>query len=288
MCSIWPCDQPANEKKTARKKPHTYDFAHSIVNIFSPKIKTFQSGSIDTTQYSISQINFKMKRLSLLLLVFISLNLYGQKNTVGIFGGINHSLFRFDNNEYFIPIDSLYSPMNSFNYGVHFTHDFSKRIAVRVELMYQKMGGCPNSNFVSVTGDRFGVANLDIRSFLIIEREQACKCDVLNYIKVPFMLQYSFFEKIKMDISIGQSIGYLFEWESEYLYEDKSYDSNRFDYSLLAGVGLSIPLSERIGIQINLRASRGINDIGKDLDVEIRNEEYSAMIGIDYLINSKY
>ena len=223
-----------------------------------------------------------MRLIAFFLFSFPPLCIFSQNNSFGFFVGPNHSTLLISTSANNSKLSHIYDIKIGYLIGGNFTHQFNRNIGFRTELVYQTKGGCLNTHFATASGGSYGIASVTYGAF---RGPAQSGCDKFHYLELPLIFQLSFFEKTKLHLHFGQSIGYLIKWDAQYFSGEKSIELNRIEHSWLAGFGFSIPIKEKLYFQTNAKISASIKDISKSNLLELKNRTISAMFGIEYQLN---
>lgn len=183
-----------------------------------------------------------MKKLFIVLLsIGSSLTALSQEKgsfEFGIAGGLNSSTVQSGSN-------TNSSTRVGFNAGFSGDYFFSDRWSIKAKLSYDQKGW--NDGFISVDGGASMVTDYK-----------------LDYLTVPVMANWHFGKKRNWYLNFGPYAGILLNAEETALKMDLKDFMQSTDFGLALGIGVKIPLSERVKILIELDGQSGFTDVFKD------------------------
>jgi len=167
------------------------------------------------------------------MLIIISIPVFSQKKiNLGLKGGISQSNINLQNN--FFPTIIETSSLNSYNFSIVSEFINEKNIGIRIELNMIQKGYYQNLNSV-------GSNPIEVKLF-----------SKLDYINVPFLLQYYFLEKKRnIYINLGPYFEYLIKLNNQEIPSDINssdvyfFSKNR-DKKLGYGLKMSLGFSNLI------------------------------------------
>ena len=183
-----------------------------------------------------------------------------------------------------------YMPRLNFSYGLHVRYQPYKWLALRTGLYYIP------KDYVLMQVDSITIDD-KIEDFARGEMAQN------GYLNVPFMADLSIGKKVRYQLFLGGYMGYWlngsrsggalplmsvrdsYEYSEPYTF-DKSRD-NRFDAGLTYGLGISIPCSKRVGIDVNMHWYYGLTDLQKRLSRQHNPQYYTSfllLVGATYTL----
>jgi hypothetical protein len=216
------------------------------------------------------------KYITLILLTFISLGLFGQdKINVGIEGGGGFRYFRGN---------SIVDKENSilgYSGGLIFQYNFSKIFSFKTGITYDRKGWGQNVTITNNSG-----------MFLY---KTIAKLNY-DYLIVPLLVKASFGNKIKYFVNVGPYIGYgvnnNFFISGEGFRPDENGDNKfdqtlKYDLGISSGLGIQYPINDKIRISIEIRNNYGMLNINKRKYSSIYSFYTSStnlLLGVSYVL----
>jgi hypothetical protein len=157
--------------------------------------------------------------------------------------------------------------------GMFIQYKLSKHFALRIDPGFEQKG----YNYTSTYIDQNGVVLGDFKTKYRF-----------NYITVPVLLRASIGNKVKYFINTGPYIGFLLSERYKSNYDNKIYNFTKsyqtVDIGITAGIGLSVPLQERISFSVELRNNFGLFNIANYGNSKTSLKTFSANVlcGISY------
>jgi hypothetical protein len=172
-----------------------------------------------------------MKITAILMVILLtSIFTYAQdhKFETGILGGANQ-------------IIPAYSTLHSYafgvSYGASFQYNLVKRFSLKANIIYQEY--IEHFRYEGVYGWHTGVIypGVDIDS-------------KTNSIMIPVLAQWTFGEKTKVFFNVGPQFNMVYKLKYDYRYDtgvqkENTFNTKNFDMELVAGIGLSYPISNQ-------------------------------------------
>jgi opacity protein-like surface antigen len=153
-----------------------------------------------------------------------------------------------------------------FNFGVAADLYFSNRWSIKGKLIYDQKGW--NDGFFSTQNGSSTNSNFH-----------------LNYLTVPVMANWHFGRTRNWYLNFGPYVGFLTEAkESAYGTNVKPFISST-DFGLALGIGVKIPLSDKVKLSLEYEDQAGISDISKTAsESAIRNNRASLNVGLNFML----
>lgn len=227
--------------------------------------------------------------LFIILTLLITGSVFSQnsKFSIGIDLGPNYSYFKrnsFDKNSN--------HPIFRFSSGLSFNYNISKYFSVETCLSYEQKGDITDYYHTDLA-TAFPPFNYD-------EWRYSSR---FSYLTNPIFLKVTFGKKFKYFVNAGGYISYLLSKktirQSKYFPEQKydypdypnAYIKN-YDYGIIAGIGVSRSIKERIAISVELRNNIGICDImdqekGWDYKEILKTNSFNLLFGLKYFFKCK-
>ena len=214
-----------------------------------------------------------MKKIISILLTVISINSFGQIQTIGILSGVNQTNITSKSFE-----NSNFKP--GFAGGFSYEFLFNNNYIVGADLLYSQQG------FI----DKDPTEKYNLKYYF-------------DYLSVPLKIGYGFTEigKLKSSIKIGVSPSFLLNAKSTIL----TFDSlgnitgtdkidvtkrvSKFDLSVLMELGLNYPLENGFELFSSLTGRKSLTTLSCTNyfeDLKMRNYGFSLMFGLKYRIDN--
>ena len=214
-----------------------------------------------------------MKKIISILLTVISINTFGQIQTIGILSGVNQTNITsksFENSNFKL----------GFAGGFSYEFLFNNNYIVGADLLYSQQG------FI----DKDPTEKYNLKYYF-------------DYLSVPLKIGYGFTEigKLKSSIKIGVSPSFLLNAKSTIL----TFDSlgnitgtdkidvtkrvSKFDLSVLMELGLNYPLENGFELFSSLTGRKSLTALScADYfeDLKMKNYGFSLMVGLKYRIDN--
>ncbi len=212
--------------------------------------------------------------LSFICLFFV-LNIQSQTTSFGVHAISNYSSFKEPESK--VLKGDLFEYKFGYGIGGSVTRNIGKHFDVLAELNFERKGTKYGFNFTDENGNpTSGKPSLR-----------------LDYISLPLLIQMKFGENITFNFQIGTAFNFLVNstlkmdlvGESNVLFPevDDIKDFNRFDQSVLGGVGLAAPLNDKLNFYINSRFNYGLAEVTKKESFYAdKNLAYMLMAGVQF------
>jgi opacity protein-like surface antigen len=155
---------------------------------------------------------------------------------------------------------------NGFNVGFAADYYFSDRWSIKGKLIYDQKGW--DNGFV--TDSDSGV------SFVTDYN--------LNYLTVPVMANWHFGKKRNWYLDFGPYVGFLMSAEDTKFGLDLKDSFNSTDFGLNFGIGVKIPVSNKMKLTFEYEGQSGLSNIFKDSDTNVLNSRSSLNIGLNFMM----
>lgn len=175
--------------------------------------------------------------LSVISLTTIFTYAQDHKFEVGVLGGIN--IINPGEN-------AVATYQNKAAYGITFQHNLMKRFSLNYSAIFYSYGF--NYNEIQA-------CNSGGNCWLV-----AATSGNSNFVTIPVMAKWTFGQKAKVFGSVGAQLMMFYNGKSTTTYNSSSvveytYDQNRYDGSLIAGLGGSYPLTKSIAVSLEGRVA---------------------------------
>lgn len=162
-------------------------------------------------------------------------------------------------------------PSISFNLGASADYYFSDRWSLKAKFIYDRKGW--DNDFILVS-DQFDPVNRYARTDIN-----------LDYLTIPVMAGWHFGSKRNWYINFGPYIGFLMNAKDTTLDSDLKDSFNKVDGGIAFGIGVKIPVSNKIKFFIEYEGQGGISEVFKyNEDDQITNARSSFNVGINFLL----
>lgn len=205
-----------------------------------------------------------MKKIILVVLVAfgISLNLSAQKKGDVEFGvniGFNNSSV--SNQQY------SYDSSTGLNVGGSIDYYFSRDWSLKVKMIYDQKGW-----------DNDVILNLDDNQYYPTDYN-------LDYLTIPVMANWHFGNKREWYLNFGPYLGFLMSAKDTQFDADMKKFFKTTDFGLTAGIGVKIPMSDKLKFFAEIEGQGGFIDINKDPGYPaLTNSRYSINVGLNFLL----
>lgn len=222
-----------------------------------------------------------MKRMNriglyLVLAVFIGVaqQAFGQEFSMGFFSGMVISSI--DDNDRLIGTKSYNTGLAA---GGNVIWHLSEYAGLRAELGYERKGNTRT------------IESYDTQGVPVV---RTVTSGLLDYISLSFPAEFSIGNKAKILMHLGPSVNFLLKYTKKDTYGvevtsveklNHTFAYNKIDISLLAGLGMALPLDDKWTITAESRYFRGFVSLPKELLApEQQNFGFIAALGMRYVI----
>lgn len=221
-----------------------------------------------------------MKKYVLISILYISaISGFAQnhKFTLGISGGPNYSFLK--NNTIEKNHDNA---IFCFSSGFTLNYTFSKLLSIETGIGLEQTGSITDYYSMNIDG-------LHLGEFRYLKH--------YNYLVFPILLKTSIGDKIIFFTNTGCFISHLTSAQgiNQTTYKpnyqsDITNCTNRTNYGITIGIGLSFPLTNRIGFSAEIRNNIGMCNIVKNIPPSFSNEKTNSinlLVGIKYHLKQR-
>jgi opacity protein-like surface antigen len=107
----------------------------------------------------------------------------------------------------------------------------------------------------------------------------------LNYLTVPIMANWHFGNKKNWYLNFGPYFGFLLDANETQFDSDVTDVFNTTDFGLALGIGVKVPVSDKLKIFFEYDGQGGINDIFKENQYSaVTNTRSSFNVGLNFLL----
>lgn len=206
----------------------------------------------------------KFKYYILLVCITLSYSASSQNIKVGIEGGPSLTSLRGNN------IVEQSESLISYIIGTYVEYPISKNVFLKGGINFERKGSKNDSKI-----DAFNESTIN---------------NYFNYLTVPLSVKYQFEGQIKFFINVGTYIGYLLNSESVVKFKD-SYDTTylnkNFDFGVIVGTGLLIPLNDVLEFSLEFRDNFGlinISEVGVIDNGTLKTNSFNFLLGVNIKI----
>jgi opacity protein-like surface antigen len=155
---------------------------------------------------------------------------------------------------------------SGFNFAGSLDYYFSERWSIKGKLIYDQKGW--DNGFMEDTNGFDYVTDFNI-----------------NYLTVPVMANWHFGRKRNWFLEFGPYVGFLLNAEDVRFGTDVTEAFNPTDFGLALGIGVKIPVSDKIKLFFEYEGQGGFNDVFKVNDFSsVTNSRSSLNVGINFLM----
>jgi len=224
-----------------------------------------------------------MNKLNIILLstiIFCSTVSFGQTNKfdVGLEGC--PSLTSLRGNDF---VEAFYDPTIGFSGGLTFQYNFSKLVSIRTNIAFERKGAIAKTQAIDIFGNPIGEVTSHIN---------------FDYLTVPLLARLTFRNKIKFFVNVGPYLGYLVKQtfvvkafnEFPKSTSDNTVYYERIDVGLTAGLGVGLPIKEKLLLTLEIRNNLGLYNVSKlpvINDGTIKTNSTNLLIGIAYQLGKE-
>jgi hypothetical protein len=196
-----------------------------------------------------------MRHLTFLLVtVALTTAVFGQESKfdIGLEGGPSLTFLRGND-----VIDTLHKPTIGFSGGLFFQYNFPKTFSLRTNIAFERKGSVAHvpEYYIVYNG------NIITMSKYTIDTK-------FEYLTIPILIKATIGKKIKYFADVGLYFGYLIKQtfvitESTFQIVDYTSHDKRFDMGIIAGLGLGIPIKNKLIISYEIRNNLGLYNVSK-------------------------
>lgn len=205
-----------------------------------------------------------MKKVIVVVLILFSLATFGQKNKKGdIEFGVNigYNAFSVGNT------DGNSDSGSGFNVGLAADYFFSNRWSVKGKLIFDQKGW--DNGFFN---------DLDTGNSYITDYN-------LNYLSVPVMANWHFGKKRNWYLNFGPYVGFLMGATETANSRNVKEAFNSTDYGISYGIGVKIPVTDKLKISLEYDEQGGFMNIFKvNSDSNAQNSRASFNVGVNFIL----
>lgn len=221
-----------------------------------------------------------LRNLILGILLFSSSLVFGQTKilNIGIEGG--PSLISLYGND---KVESYNDLSLGFSGGLSFQYNFSKLVALRTNINFDRKGLTTKNQATDENGDPIGELTFHSN---------------FNYLTLPILGRLTFGKKINFYVNAGPYLGYLLsqrditEAFGEYPKSEMDNTDNfkQLDFGITSGLGMNFPIQEKLLLSFEIRNNLGLTNISSlpvYNDGSLKTNSTNLLIGIAYRIGNQ-
>lgn len=169
------------------------------------------------------------------------------------------------NASYINNYDDYLEYRGGYNFGASLDFYFSQEWSIKIKGIYDKKGW--NNDVIDVDGETFAT-NVD-----------------LTYLTVPLMANWHFGDYYDWYIDFGPYMGFLLDAEDTRFGYDIKDNFNETDFGVAAGLGVKVPLSNYVKLNLEYDFQVGLTDaLVYDYGQNIRNVRHGFNFGLNFLL----
>ena len=152
------------------------------------------------------------------------------------------------------------------NVGFAADYYFSDRWSIKTKLIYDQKGW-----------DNGFIEDLDTGNLYTTDYN-------INYLTVPVMANWHFAKKRNWYLNFGPYVGFLLSAEETKFGFDVKSGFNSTDFGLAVGIGVKIPVSDKLKISFEYEGQSGVSNIFKQSDANVTNSRSSINVGVNFVL----
>lgn len=159
------------------------------------------------------------------------------------------------------------------NIGVAIDYYFSKRWSIKGKLIYDQKGW--DKGFIEFYGfdpNSEGPSGSYSTNY------------DLNYLTIPVMANWHFGRTKNWYFNFGPYVGFLMSAKETRFGTDVKEAFNTTDFGLALGIGVKIPVSDKLKISLEYDGQSGFSNVFKDSNESITNSRSSFNVGVNFLM----
>ncbi len=210
----------------------------------------------------------KISFIVFLFSFFISFSTYSQTKGIVEYGvNIGYNSSTVSNS-----IDSA-TRGNGLNLGVSIDYYFSKRWSIKGKLIYDQKGWDKGFiEFYDFDPNSEGPSGSYTTNY------------DLNYLTIPVMANWHFGRTKNWYFNFGPYVGFLMSAKETRFGIDVKEAFNTTDFGLAFGIGVKIPVSDKLKISLEYDEQTGFSNIFKESNETITNSRSSFNVGVNFLM----
>jgi len=106
----------------------------------------------------------------------------------------------------------------------------------------------------------------------------------LNYLTIPVMANWHFGNTKNWYLNFGPYMGFLMNAEETRFSLDVKEAFNTTDFGLAYGIGVKIPVSDKLKISLEYEGQSGMKNIFKESNEDVFNSRWGLNVGVNFLM----
>lgn len=152
------------------------------------------------------------------------------------------------------------------NFGGSLDYYFSNSWSIKAKLIYDQKGW--DDDYIEDLNGNFYPTDIN-----------------LNYLTIPIMANWHFGNKKNWYLNFGPYFGFLLDAKETQFDTDLTDYLNTTDFGLALGIGVKIPVSDKLKVFVEYDGQGGISDIAENsLNGSITNSRSSFNVGLNFLL----
>ena len=198
------------------------------------------------------------------------------KHALGFEGGAGVSFLRGLEN-----IEEYHNPTLCYAAGINYQYSFNESFSFFSALDYERKGSVVNATATDQSGEPVGeiVAHANY-----------------DYLVLPLLARFSFGKQLKMFMNAGPYVGYLLKVTSvtdendiiPHTELDVTDESYKYDFGISAGLGMKIPIKNKISFNVEVRNNLGlVNTRSAPIEEEwgaVKTNSTNLLLGVTYIL----
>lgn len=180
--------------------------------------------------------------------------------------------------------DSINDPTIGFAGGIFFQYNLPKVFSIRTNIIFERKGAVASGEILVTDddGNIKGVSKYKVHTNF-------------DYLSTSVLLRATFGKKVRYFVNAGPYFGYLTKLTfsakySDFFPDSTIVDSNftkRFDTGVVAGLGISVPVTKKISISCELRNNLGLFDLSKSSNMGgLKTNSTNLLLSSAYMFGS--
>lgn len=160
---------------------------------------------------------------------------------------------------------------SGFNIGFAADYYFSRSWSIKSKLIYDQKGW--DNGFIEFYSFDPAVADSSYNTNFN-----------LNYLTIPVMANWHFGRTRNWHLNFGPYAGFLLNAEESRFGTDVKDAFNTTDFGIALGVGVKIPVSNKLKISLEYEENYGLSEVFKDTNFATQNVRSSFNVGVNFLM----
>ena len=178
-------------------------------------------------------------------------------------------------------IEEYHNPTLCYAAGINYQYSFNESFSFFSALDYERKGSVANATATDQSGEPVGeiVAHANY-----------------DYLVLPLLARFSFGKQLKMFMNAGPYVGYLLKVTSvtdendiiPYTELDVTDESYKYDFGISAGLGMKIPIKNKISFNVEVRNNLGlVNTRSAPIEEEggaVKTNSTNLLLGVTFIL----